>query len=92
MRFNHALRQRLPIDSKPMIHRRDFNFTTFLIAHRMVGTVMTMVHLYGFSAKRQGQHLVAKTNTKYWQIGAFKDFLYHRHGIAAGRSGIAWAI
>ena len=59
-----------------------------MILHRMIGAVMALMHLGRGRAKRQPQHLMAKTDAEHGQaaVDQLADF---RNGVFARRSRIA---
>src|SRR5229473_777755 len=88
VRLRRSGRQRLLIHGKTMVHRGDFHLACGLVLDRMIGAVMALMHLPGLGADRQAQHLMAQTNTKR-RRPRIDDLLDHRHGVFAGRRGIA---
>src|SRR5262249_53788080 len=54
--------KRRPIDGETMVHRCDFDLPGGEILHRMIGPVVTLVHLDRSRPHRDPEHLVAETD------------------------------
>ena len=78
MGFGYTLRQAFSIHCEAVVHGYNFNFTRGMIFYRMVCAMVTLMHFCCFSTKRQCQHLVTQTYSKYWNAG-FQDVLDHRN-------------
>src|SRR5436309_14486629 len=57
-----VLRQRLLVDREAMIHRGDLDFAGGEIFHRMVCSVMALMHFRGLATERDAEHLVAEAD------------------------------
>lgn len=64
--FNDAVRQRLTVYGKSMVHRRNFDLARIMIFNRVVRTVVAMTHLDCLCANREGKHLMSEANSKHW--------------------------
>ena len=92
MCLDHTLRQRLAVHGKSMVHRGDLNLIAVHILHRMVRAMMSVVHLDGFCAQCQSQHLVPQANPKDRDRALVQYRPDHRHSVVASGRGIAWPI
>ena len=92
MCFQHALGQGLAINRKAVVHAGDLDLAGFQVFNRVVGAVVAVVHLDGFAAQRQGQHLVAQADAKNRQICLIKNAADHWHRVAAGGGRVAGAV
>src|SRR6266702_4429809 len=59
-----ALRQRLLVHGKAVVHRGDLDLAGGLVLHGMIGAVMALMHLHGLGADGEAEHLVAEANPK----------------------------
>ena len=92
MGFDDTLWKRLTVDGKAVIHRSDFHLAGFKVLDRVVGPVMTVVHLDRFGAQCQRKHLVAKTNSEDRQIRGVEDRADHWDRIGACCGWIAGTV
>ena len=76
------------IERKTMVHRDDLDLVGREVLDRMVGAVMTLLHLKRARADRQPEHLVAETDAEDRNPRG-EQALDRRHRIAAGLGGIA---
>ncbi len=83
--------QRVGVDGETMVHRDDFDLAGRVVLHRMVGAVVTLMHLLGPAAERQRQHLVTEADAEHRDVG-LQQILDHRHGIFAGRLRVAGTV
>ena len=88
MRLLDILRQRVLVDREAVVHRSDLDLAGGQVLHRMIGAVMALMHLHGFAADRDAQHLMAEANAKRGRA-AIDQLLDHRHGVLPGRRRIA---
>src|SRR3954470_16090042 len=79
------------IHREAVVHRCDLHLAGGLVLYRMIGAMMTLMHLFGLGADSQAEHLVTQANSKGRRAGA-DHFLNHRHGVLAGLRGIARAV
>ena len=92
MGLKNPIWQCLRIHGKTVVHRRYFNFTGVVILHRMVCTMMAVVHLDRLRPERQSEHLMTKTNPKDRQIGLFQHVADHRDCVFSSCRRVARAI
>src|SRR5882724_8618373 len=57
--LGRAFRQGRLVHRETVVHRGDFHLAGGLVLDRMIGAVMALMHLGGFGADRQAQHLMA---------------------------------
>ena len=57
----------------------------------MIGAVVALMHLFGFRAQRNRQHLVAEADAED-RLAAGDEFFDFRHGVNAGCGGVARAV
>src|SRR4029079_3667415 len=60
--FHFTLRQRIRIDSKIMVVRRDLDLPRVQLLYGMVSAMMSKLQLESFSAKRNSRELMPKAN------------------------------
>src|SRR6185312_13729441 len=68
VRGAHVGRQSRLIDGEAVILTGDEYSPGIQVLHRMVGAVMTELHLHGASAARQSQDLMAETDTEHGDV------------------------
>src|SRR5215212_11971426 len=69
MGLRRAFRQGRLIHREAVIHRCDFHLSGGLVPDRMIGAVMSLMHLPGLGADRETEHLVAEANSKCGRAG-----------------------
>src|SRR6185437_7828694 len=62
--LRRAFWQGFLVDGKAVVHRGDFHLAGGLVLDRMIGAVMALMHLHGFGADREAEHLMAQTDSK----------------------------
>src|SRR5690606_30569444 len=50
--FIHMIRHAVGPDSETMVQRCDFDFASGVVLHRMIGAMMSLMHLFGLCTKR----------------------------------------
>ena len=86
-----TLGQRIGRHGETVVHRHDLDLAGGEVLHRMVGAVVTLMHLLGLGAERQRQHLVAEADAEDRHV-LLDQRLDGRHGVIAGRRRIAGAV
>ena len=74
-----------------MVHGRDLDLAGGEILNGVIGAVVTLVHLFGFGAKGEAQHLVAEADAEDG-LAAGDELLDFGHGVFARGGGVAGAI
>ena len=83
--------KRLLVDGEAVVHRDDLDLARGIVAHRMVGAMMALMHLDGFGAEGEAEHLVAEADAE--DRDARIDELPDRgNGVVAGRRRVAGAV
>jgi hypothetical protein len=85
MRFNDIGRQSSAVHGEAVVHGRDLDLAGHEVLHRVIGPVVTLVHLDGLGSDGDAEHLVAEADAEGGDI-FIDDVADHRHGIfACGR-------
>src|SRR4029078_10778487 len=64
MRLLNILRQRILVDREAVVHRGDLDLAGGEILHRMIGAVVTLMHLHRLAADCDAQHLMAEADAE----------------------------
>src|SRR3546814_17283174 len=75
-------------DREAVVHAGDLDHAVFGPLHRVVGAAMALVHLDRLRADGDAQHLVAEADAEQRNV-AVEQALDDRHGVSAGRGGVA---
>lgn len=89
--FLDTFRQRVAIDRETMVHGNYLDLAGGEILHRMVRAVMALMHLDGFRAECERQHLVTEADTKDRDF-RFKQLADHGHGVFGSGRRITRAV
>src|SRR5439155_550180 len=85
------IRKGAPVHGKTMVHGNDFDLVRRKILDRMIGSVVTLMHLDRPRADRQRHHLMAEANPES-RYPAIKEDLNRRDSVFAGFGRVTWAI
>src|SRR5690606_10702970 len=88
MRFRDAVRQAFARHDKAVVLRGDLDPAGDKILDRLVAAAMALMHLDGFRADREGQHLMAEADAEN-RHAAVDTGADNRHRIFARRNRIA---
>ncbi|AGH47863.1 putative thioesterase [Sphingomonas sp. MM-1] len=91
MRGPRVRRQRLRIHREAVVHAGDLDPAVVRTLDRMVRAAMALVHLVGRGADGEAEELVAEADAEDG-LADLQQLPDHRHGIFAGRGGIAGAV
>src|SRR3954452_23506877 len=91
MRFGHVRGQRRAVDGEAVVHGGDLDLAGDEVLYRMIGAVMTLMHLRRLGADRDAEHLVAQADAE-GRDAAIDDVADDRHGIFARRRRVARAV
>ena len=87
--FDFAIGQRVRIDGKVVVVRRDLDLPGPQLLHRMISAMMSEFQLEGFAAQRNSRQLMTETDSEDWLTTHEAPDRVHR---VRTRLGIAWAV
>ncbi len=86
-----VLRQALGVDGEAVVHRGDLDLAGGEVLHRMIGTVVALVHLLRLAADGEAEKLVAETDAEH-RLAGFHQRLDGRDGVLARGGRVARAV